>query len=124
MVDHDFVEIEVLTSKLNDKGRREVNPERSNSQINPCTETHNETVKEELFETPMGGSTRESINTNTNNKIEAQRYQRPKYLHSRKGIAWWQHPKRVKATNFQIEARLLLRKMVTNNYFKQGVRRE
>ena len=57
--DNDFVEIEAVIPKLNDTGRREVNPEGNNSQINHSTETHNERVKEELFETPMGGSTRE-----------------------------------------------------------------
>ena len=75
---NDFVEIEVVTPKLTDTGRREVNPERNNSQIIHSTETHNETVKKELFETPMVGSTRESINTNTNNKAEAQRFLRLK----------------------------------------------
>ena len=47
--DNDFVEIEVVTPNLNDTGRREVNLEENNSQINHSTETHNETVKEELF---------------------------------------------------------------------------
>ena len=51
---NDFVEIEVLTPKLNDTGR-EVNPAENKSQINHNTEAHNETVKEKLFETPMGG---------------------------------------------------------------------
>ena len=65
--DNDFVEIEVVTPKMNDSERREVQPERNISQINPNTETHNETVKDDSFQTPMGGSTRESINTNTDN---------------------------------------------------------
>ena len=54
--DKDFVEIEVATQKSNNRERREVNFEGKNRQINPSAETHNETVKEELFETPMGGS--------------------------------------------------------------------
>ena len=62
------MEIEVVTPKLNFTERREVQLEGNISQINPNTETHNETVKDESFQTPMGGSTRESINTNTNNK--------------------------------------------------------
>ena len=62
------MEKEVATPKLNDTERREVNPEKNKSQINPSTETHNETVKAEWFETPIGESTRESIITNTNNK--------------------------------------------------------
>ena len=62
------METEVVTPKLNDTERREVQLEGNFSQINPNTETHNETVKDELFQAPMGGSTRESINTNTNNK--------------------------------------------------------
>ena len=66
--DNNFVEIEVVTPKLNDTGRREVNPEGNKSQNNPSTETHNETVKDELLKTPMGGSTRESKNTNTQQK--------------------------------------------------------
>ena len=66
--DNIFVEIEVVTPKLNETERREVIPEENNSQINPSTETHIETVQKELFETPIGGSTRESIATNTNNK--------------------------------------------------------
>ena len=71
--DNDFVEIEVVTPKLKDTERREVNPEGNMIQINPSTESHNETDLDELFETPMVGSTRESIITNTNNKSEAQR---------------------------------------------------
>ena len=63
---------------MNDTGRREVNPEENNSQSNNSTEAHNETVKEELFETPMGGSTRESINTNTNNKSRSTKIPVPK----------------------------------------------
>ena len=76
--DNDFVEIEVVTPKLNDTGRREVNPEGNSSQINHSTETHNETVKEESFETPMGESRRESINTNTNNKSRSTMIPEPK----------------------------------------------
>ena len=72
------MEIEVVTPKLNDTGTREVNPEESNSQVNHSTEAHNETIKEELFETPMGGSTRESKNTNTNNKSRSTKIPAPK----------------------------------------------
>ena len=75
---NDFGENEVVTPKLNDTGRREVNPEGKNSQINRSTETNKETVKEELFETPMGGSTRESININTNNKSRSTNIPAPK----------------------------------------------
>ena len=78
MEDNDFVENEVVTPKLNDKGRREVSPEGNNSQNNPSTETHIETVKEELFETPMGGSTKESMNTNTNNESRSTKITAPK----------------------------------------------
>ena len=39
--DNDFVEIEVVTPKLNDTGRREVNPQENNSQINHSIEAHN-----------------------------------------------------------------------------------
>ena len=53
--DNDFVEIEVVTPKLNDTERREVQLEGNISQINSNTETHNETVKDESFQTPMGG---------------------------------------------------------------------
>ena len=76
--DNDFVEIEVVTPKMNDTGRREVNPEENNSKINHTTEAHNETVKEELFQSPMGGSTRESVNTNTNNKSRSTKIPAPK----------------------------------------------
>ena len=76
--DNDFVEIEVVTPKLNDTERREVQTEGNISQINPNTETHNETVKNESFQTPMGGSTRESINTNTNNKSRSTKILAPK----------------------------------------------
>ena len=76
--DNDFVEIEVVTPKLNNTGRREVNPEENNSQINHSTEANNETFKEELFETPMGGSTRKSINTNINNKNRSTKIPAPK----------------------------------------------
>ena len=74
MADSDFVENEVVTPKLDDK--REVNPESNNSQTKHCSENHTETVKEELFETPKSGSTRESITTIT--RAEAQRHLRLK----------------------------------------------
>ena len=73
MEDNDFVGNELVTQKLIDTGRREVNLQGKNSQINYSTETHNGTVKEELFETPMGGSTKRSINTNTNNKSRSKK---------------------------------------------------
>ena len=76
--DNDFVEIEVVNQKLNNTGGREVIPEKNNSQINHSTEAHNEKVKEELFETPMGGITGESINTNTNNKSRSTKIPAPK----------------------------------------------
>ena len=76
--DNDFVEIEVVTPKLNDTERREVQPEGNISQINPNTETHNETVKDESFQTPTGGITRGSINTNTNNKSRSTKIPAPK----------------------------------------------
>ena len=64
--------------KLNDTERREVQTEGNISQINPNTETHNETVKNESFQTPMDGSTRESISTNTNNKSRSTKIPAPK----------------------------------------------
>ena len=82
--DNDFVGNEVVTTKLNDTERREVQPER-NSQINPNTETHNETVKDESFQTPMGGRTRESITTNTNNKSRSTKIPAPKVATQQKG---------------------------------------
>ena len=45
---------------------------------NNSTEAHKETVKEELFEIPMGGSTRESITTNANNKSRSTEIPAPK----------------------------------------------
>ena len=66
------MEIEVVTPKLNDTERRNI------SQIYPNTETHNETVKDDSFQTPMGGSTRESKNTNTNNKSRSKKIPAPK----------------------------------------------
>ena len=78
------MEIEVVIPKLNDKERREVQPERNIIQINPNTETHNETVKDESFQTPMGGSTRESINTNTNNKSRSSKIHAPKVVTQQK----------------------------------------
>ena len=72
------MEIDVVTPKLNDTERREVQTEENISQINPNTESHNETVKNESFQTPMGGSTRESINTNTNNKSRSTKIPAPK----------------------------------------------
>ena len=76
--DNDFVESEVVTPKLNDTERREFQPQGNISQINPNTETHNETVKDESFQTPMRGSTRESMNTNTNNKSRRTKIHAPK----------------------------------------------
>ena len=76
--DNDFVEIEVVTPKLNDTERREVQPEVNVGQIDRNTETHNKTVKDESFQTPMGGSTRESKNTNTNNKSRSKKIPAPK----------------------------------------------
>ena len=58
--------------------QEEVNPEGNNSQINHSTETQNKTVKEKLFETLMGGSTRESINSNTNNTSRSTKIPAPK----------------------------------------------
>ena len=75
---NDFVEIEVVTPKLDDTETREVHLEGNISQINPNTETHNETVRDELFQTPMGGSTRESIKLAQTIKTKAQRYLRLK----------------------------------------------
>ena len=72
------MEIEVVNPKLNDTERRKVQLEGYIGQINPNTETHNETVKEEPFQTPMGGSTRESINTNTNNNSRSTKIPAPK----------------------------------------------
>ena len=48
------------------------------AKIKPSSEIYNETVKDELFETPMGGSTRESIKTNTNNKSRSTEVHAPK----------------------------------------------
>ena len=86
------MEIELVTPKLNDTGRREVNPEGDNSQFNHSTETHNETVKKELFATPMGGSTRESINANTDNKSRSTKLRAPK-------VATWQKRDSLVATS-------------------------
>ena len=44
--DNDFMKIEVVTPKLNDTGRSEVNPEGNNNQISHSTENHIETVKQ------------------------------------------------------------------------------
>ena len=41
-----FLEIEVVTPRINDIETREVIPEGNNGQISPTIETHNETVKE------------------------------------------------------------------------------
>ena len=43
------MEFELFTPKYNNRERRKVIPERNNSQINPRTETHNETVKEKFL---------------------------------------------------------------------------
>ena len=72
------MQIEVVTPKLNDTERREVQPEGILSQINPNTGTHNETFKDESFQTPMGGSIKKSINTNTNNKCRRTKIPAPK----------------------------------------------
>ena len=72
------MEIEVVTPEMNDTERREVQTEGNISQININTETHNETVKNESFQTPMCGSTRESLNTITNNKSRSTKIPAPK----------------------------------------------
>ena len=82
--DNDCVEVEVVTPKLKDTEKREVQPEGNISQMNPNTETHNETVKDESFQTPMGGSTRESTNTNTNNKSRSTKIPAPKVAKQQK----------------------------------------
>ena len=74
----------MVTPKLNDTERRVVQTEGNISQINPYTETHNETVKNQSFQTPMGGSTRKSINTNTNNKSRSTKIPAPKVATQRK----------------------------------------
>ena len=65
-----------------------------------------------------------SINTNTNNKSRSTMIPAPKVATQQREIAWRQHTKRVKARNFQTEARLLLRKILPNDDFKKKVRRE
>ena len=82
--ENDFVKIEVVTLKLIDTETREVSPDGKNSQINPGTESHYETVNEELFETPMVGSTRQSITTNTNNKSRSTKIPAPKVVTQQK----------------------------------------
>ena len=52
------MEIEVVTPTIDDTKRREVIFDGNNSQINPSTETHSETIKEYWFETPRDESTR------------------------------------------------------------------
>ena len=80
------MEIEWVTKELNDTERREINLEGNNSQINPSTEIHNETIKEELFETTMGGSTRQPITTYTNNKSRSGKIPAPKVATEQKRI--------------------------------------
>ena len=72
------MEIELVTPKLNDRERREVTPGGNNCQINPSTETQNETVKEESFERSSCASTEELITTNTNNKSRSTKIPEPK----------------------------------------------
>ena len=72
------METEEVTPKWNDTERREVNPEVNISLINPSTETHNETVKDDFFETPIARNTRESLNTNTYNKSRSTKTPPPK----------------------------------------------
>ena len=76
--DSNFVEIVAVTPKLNDRKRREISIEGNNSQANPGTETHNETIKEKLFGIPMGGSTRKSKLLIQTIRAEARRYLHPK----------------------------------------------
>ena len=78
------MEIEVVTPKLNDTERREVQTEGNISQINPNTKTHNETFKNESFQTPMGGSTKKLINTNTKNKSRSTKIPAPKVVTQQK----------------------------------------
>ena len=78
MEDNDFVENEVVTPKLKDAERREFNPQGNNSQIKTNTEIGIERVKEELFETALDGSTKESITTNTNNRSRSTKIPTPK----------------------------------------------
>ena len=72
------MKIVAVTPKLNDRKGREISIEGNNSQANPGTETHNETIKEKLFGIPMGGSTRKSKTTNTNNKSRSTKIPAPK----------------------------------------------
>ena len=76
--DNDFVEIGVFTPKLSDTEKREVIPEGNNGQNKPSTATNNETVREKLFETPKGGSIRESITNYTNKKSKSTKTLEPK----------------------------------------------
>ena len=52
--DNDFVEIEVVTPKLNDTERREVQPEGNISQINSNTETHKDTCAQSSYTAEAG----------------------------------------------------------------------
>ena len=114
--DNDFVETEVGTPKLNDKRRREVNLEGIIVKTTIVLKlTMRQSRRKCLNHQRMGVQENQPILTQTT-KAEAQSYLRPKLPHSRSGIAWLQHPEGVKAKNFQIETRLLLRKMLPHGY--------
>ena len=74
--DNNFVVIEVVTPKTDDTS--EVNPEENNDQSNPSTETQNETVMKEMFDTQMSGSTIDSKTANTKYKSRSTKIPAPK----------------------------------------------
>ena len=74
------MEIEVVNPISKDTEKGDFNLKGNNSQFSPSTENHNETVKgtENHNETPSGGSKRESITTNKNNKRRRAKIPEPK----------------------------------------------
>ena len=58
--------------------KRETTPEGYANQTNTGSGTHSEAFKEEVFETPRGGSTSGSMTTNTNNKSKSTKTPVPK----------------------------------------------
>ena len=107
------MEFELFTPKQNNTERGKVIPERNNSQINPRTETHNETIKENFFEKSRGGSTRESKTTNTNNKSKSTKRPVPNVATQQKPDSLVETPVRIKGEEFSNRSPISTSQIVT-----------
>ena len=114
------MEIVAATPKLNDRNRRKISLEGNNSQANPSTEIHNETIKDELFGIPMCGSTRKSKTTDTNNKSRSTKIPAPKIGTQQKRYSLVAKTGRSKGEEFPNRSTAFTSQKVTERRYKKS----